>query len=62
MVGVWVDGSPVEVGRDYPMIYKLGGGFKDWERIQFGEYFSNGLKPPTRFLGVFGRKISWRVE
>ena len=42
----------------------LGGGFKDFlfsplpgEMIQFDEYFSNGLKPPTRLGG--NSKIFW---
>ena len=54
-------------------IPELGGGFKHFlfssllgEMIQFDEYFSNGLKPPTRYPRDPGspklRMVSWKLN
>ena len=54
-------------GKKMVFIQTLGGGFKDFlflplpgEKIQFDEYVSNGLKPPTRTcLGVTFHQV-WK--
>ena len=57
--------APVEVGIVFSLYLQLVGGFKDslfspllGEDSHFDEYFSDGLKPPTRqgFTNIWGGK------